>query len=497
VSGSPRSNGLLPIASSGLLGLSLLIVAGVAVAYVVLALPVNDDWVRCVQPRRLGWLVYFKFVYTKWQGRWVSEILETTLLPLGNVIKTYPALLGGVLLVNLLGIYVVCRFFTRGGSRWFSLACTIGLAGMLWAEMPSVAQAVFWFVGAVENAMPIALGGVLLVGLISLGDSVLWIVAASVFAIVICGLHECYGAMLCIALATGTLAAYWMNSTNKRVWLIVLVAAVVGVGIVAAAPGNRLRLQSDGATHAQDSAQHLKQHLVSVLKLAGIQFISSAREWLCDPALLAVSLWVAFSPRLEAARPVFPTSRRVPWWGLIPLAWIAMLAVGFIAPSLAFGTTMPGRTLSGNFMVFAIGWVVIVFVWTRAIGSRHPGQASANSLQTAGASAVARLVLAIGLLLASNTLDGVHDLANRYTLHCRASLLRRFALLRAPGPDDRVVPRLLPSSHLLYDGEIGSDPADWHNWPLAYYFGLTSVRVLPTTSPGSAVTTRSTDQEPL
>jgi len=80
---------------------------------------------------------------------------------------------------------------------------------------------------------------------------VLWMIVASLLAIVTCGLHESYGTMLCIALATGTLAAYWMQSENRTAWLVVLIAAVVGIGIVAGAPGNRVRMSHDGPKHAR------------------------------------------------------------------------------------------------------------------------------------------------------------------------------------------------------------------------------------------------------
>jgi len=166
---------------------------------------------------------------------------------------------------------------------------------------------------------------------------------AAFAAIYITGLHEAYGAMLCIALATGLVAAFWMRSENRFVWLVVLIAAVAGLGIVVAAPGNRVRM-------AKDVSHHVR-HLSVVLKLAGGQLWNSGRAWLFNPKLLAASLFVAFSPRLEAVRPVWPTAGRAPLRLLVPAAWLAMLCVGFFMPSWAFVDVMPGRTLSGNYIV--------------------------------------------------------------------------------------------------------------------------------------------------
>jgi len=240
----PRSSFSLQTVSRFLLTLSLLIVAAAAIAFLLLSLPANDDFVRATLPKKLGYFAYFKQLYMNWQGRWVSYGLEDAILPRLDMIRFYPALVGGLAIVNLLGLYALCRFFTRSASRWFSLACTLGLAGVLWAMMPSLAQTVYWFVGGLENVTVLALGAMLLAALVAADNKnsdpgrTSWVMTifAAVAAILIAGFHEAYGAMLCIALSAGTLSAYWMRGRNRTVWLIVLIAAVVGLAIVAAAP---------------------------------------------------------------------------------------------------------------------------------------------------------------------------------------------------------------------------------------------------------------------
>ncbi len=466
----------LNLVAGWLLGASVFLVAATAGVYFALALPANDDWMRSAQPLNMGWWTYCHHLYLTWQGRWVSFGLESAVLPLGDLTKTYPLLIGGVAVINLIGVFGICRFFTRSASVWFSLGVSCVLAAVLWAQMPSVAQNVYWFTGVVENAMPIALSALLLIALVCLGDNLFWAVFAAGWAIVICGIHESYGSMLCIALAAGTVAAYRMGSGNKRTWLIVLIAAVIGLAIVVGAPGNRVRLKSDGPKHAR--------LLLDILKLTDLQLWDSVRAWLFDPKLLGVTLWVIFSPRLEAARPVFSGAKKVPWTLLFVFAWVCMMGVGFFAPSYAFDEDMPARTLSGNFLVFALGWLVIVFVWSRDLSARDalvesPGGGSGRSLRNASSAAIALLLISAGLLVWGNTPDGIHDLANRHVFKWRASVEHRFALLREPGPDDRILPRLLPVCHLLYDSEIGTDTTDWHNWPLANRFGLKKIRVLP------------------
>jgi hypothetical protein len=311
----------------------------------------------------------------------------------------------------------------------------------------------------------------LLVGLVNLRASVPWMIVAALLAIVTTGLHEAYGAMLCIGLAAGTLAAFWMGSANRNVWLVALVAATAGLIIVVVAPGNRVRM-------AKDISHHVR-HLSVILKLTFKQIWNSGRQWLFDPKLLAAALFVAFSPRLEAARPVWLTAGRVPWRLLIPVTWLAMLFVGFFMPSYAFVDVMPGRTLSGNFIVFAVGWLVLVFIFTRKLAVRDPAEKSFAGLRSSGATSIAMLVLATSLILTGNTMDAIHDLGTRQVLHWRASVESRYAMLRKPGEPDQILPRLEPSSRLLYSGEIWTDPANWTNFSLADYFHRKGLRVLP------------------
>jgi hypothetical protein len=451
-----------------LLTLSCVVVAVVALSFLLLALPSNDDYIRATQPVKLGFWHYFTKLYLQWQGRWVSFGLESAILPHTSMTRHYAALIGPVLLIDLLGLYVVVRFFTRLGSRWLSLACTCVFATLLWSMMPSLAQTIYWFVGGIENTMVLALAGMLLVFLASsTPSSALTMAVAGVLAIVITGIHEMYGAMLCIALLAGSIAALLSGSEKLPDWIVTLLAAGIGMAIVVFAPGNRVRMVHDNSHHVR--------HLPTIFALAGKQFWTSGREWIFDPKLLAATLFVAFSPKLESARPVWVTASRVPWWLLIPLTWLAMLAIGFFMPSYAFVEPMPGRTLSGNYVIFATGWLLCVFIWTRRLDQRDA--APTVGLRNPMSAALAMVVLSFSLLLTGNTFEGLHDLATRKVFHWHASVEKRYALLRAPGSPDRVIPRLSPSSRLLYSSEIWIDPANWTNFSLADYFHLKSLRI--------------------
>ncbi len=218
-----------------------------AVVLFFYAVPAWDDLIRAMPPVEIGWWNYvYGFVYKHWQGRWASCGLECTVLPRVDITRYYWALLLPVALINSLAAYFVCRWFTPGASRRASLLVSLALLALLWTTVPSVGELVYWFTGAVENALVLALAALLIIGLLQLpssisrspGSRLVLLLLMSLAGIIICGFHELYGLMLCGALAAGAVASFYDPKLDRIAWITVTVAAGVGLLIVVLAPGN-------------------------------------------------------------------------------------------------------------------------------------------------------------------------------------------------------------------------------------------------------------------
>ncbi len=482
---APPTAALRRTAAAVLTG-SVAVTAAAAVAVGRFAVPAYDDFMRATRrggtAADLGWWGYvFGFTYRRWQGRWASCGLESAVLPHVDMVRWYPLLLTALAFVNGAGAYIVCRWLTRDGPRRRSAAVTaVGLA-LLWAGMPSVAEAVYWFVGTVENTLPLAAGSALVVALAWDGRRLprTAVGGLSAAAVAVVGLHEMYGAMLCIALAVGTSAAVRARSPRRAAWATVTAAAVVGLVVVVAAPGNRVRLAQEGRPTAR--------HLGFVLRLAADEWWNNGRSWLFDPKLVAATVWVAFSPTLEAARRPWPSARRVDWRWVIPATWAALLAVGFALPSWAFGTAAPPRTLSGDYVVFVAGWLLSVYVWTRPLAVPPPAAADAwRPLRSPAAADAAALLLAGSLLAVGSVRSAAEDVAHRLR-PWHAAVEARFDLLRRSAGRDAVVHRLPPPPYLLLGGDVVNDPSDYRNRGPVAYFGLAHLTLVPPPAASSTV----------
>ena len=462
-------------------------VAGVlALTLMAYALPAEMDWGRILREggghHDLGWFSYtFGYTYFHWQGRWASCALESLVLPYIDPVPAYPLLLAGIAGVDLLGLFVVVKAFLQGTSRGTALVVTLGAATLLWAGMPSIAEGVYWSLGAIENVMVLSLAGMLLVAIATVdprrfsrrSDATLHATLAAV-TITICGFHELYGSMLWLALSTGCVAAAASKSGRTRLWATMWAAASVGLAIVLLAPGNAHRLDVEAHPHSRESVQ--------ALRLVAKYLWSDARLWLLDPKLIAASLWVAASPTLYAARALWPTAKKVPWQWVFPGLGVALLLVGFFLPSYAFGNAIPGRTLSGVYVVFVACWLLTVYTWTRQLDrpADERGDLTVPSRARQAVAAAALLLLSGSVLLTGNVPMAARDLLVRVRPWHAASV-ERYATVRQASQSGKVVlvPSLPPKPWSLLAGEISDDPHDWHNIAIADYFHLRSVKRVP------------------
>jgi hypothetical protein len=455
---------------------AIAVVAVFALALFFFAMPVWDDLIRAIRPVEMGWWKYvFEHVYFHWQGRWASCGLESAVLPRLDIAHYYFLLIGGVAVVNTAAIYVVCRWLISGASQARAVMVAAALLALLWAGMPSLGETVYWFTGAVENALVYALAALVLVALCRLDRSSLApplraVLAGllAISAICVCGFHELYGGIFCVALGLGTLDVFFdskRDSTSRSSWTVVTIAAAAGLLIVVLAPGNNTRLVSDGSLHSR--------HLIYDLHVAFHEGLHFVPRWLFDPKVLAASVWIAVNPLLRVQRP--DATSRFPWRWALPAAWLLVLAVGFFLPSWAFGKDMPPRTLSGVYIIFVLGWFAVVYLWSPRILPRLTPQT-----QVIGSCAV--LVLAISLVLFGNVRLALHDFHSRIFPWHRA-VEKRFAMLSRLQGTDAVVPLLPKPPFILLNGEITNDAGDYRNWSTSMFFHLRSLRYQPISGP--------------
>ena len=178
---------------------------------------------------------------------------------------------------------------------------------------------------------------------------------------------------------------------------------------------------------------------------------------------------------------------------MLPIVWLIVLGFAFYVPSWAFGEKMPPRTLSGIYVMFVVGWLGTVYLWTRDLHA--PPSLASDPFRSPNSAAVVAFAFGLSLVMTGNGFNAVHELAVGRAGNWRKSVESRYTLLRRARDSDCVIPPLAPPTTILYSGEITDDIHDWHNVSVADFFNVKSVRLNPQLPPTTNAATASEADE--
>ncbi len=433
--------------------------------------------------------------YFHWSGRWSGIGLALVILPRVDMMKWYPILLEAIVFVQALGLWAYWRMLLgEKVSRRHLLALVSVSLAVFWASLPVPGQTHYWVTGGIENQLNIWLSLLLMGGLVRARWDQMSLVRSHsltgllcVLAIFVTGMHELIGLMLCIVLATGTYIALKTGRSGRGslAWGLVSLGAVIGLAVVMAAPGNRVRSLAVAAIVPQED-----QNLLHALKLAGVQAKRLLPTWAFDVRLLAAAVVLVLSPSLVGAR-----AGRIRWGGVSPKLvitslWLLIVAGMFVGPSMVLHLRMAGRTLNAGYALFVLGLFATVVVWAR---SRAESESATATLQESRGVRFARsgalAIPGLSLVLSGNTRDGIRGLAKGIPQNWHRMIEWRDELIRREkqnGAAELDLPtRNLAAANrakwpkLYFFEDITEDPTFYVNQCVARYYGLKTIRRVP------------------
>jgi hypothetical protein len=182
-------------------------------------------------------------------------------------------------------------------------------------------------------------------------------------------------------------------------------------------------------------------------------------------------------PRIRAWQPAWMFESPEFWKRLTLWGWLALLAIGFAVPTWVTGQELANRVLGSVYLVFLLGWFVVLFVFTRRADTAVAPPTSPRPVLS-----LAMLLFSLSVAATGNTRTALYDLVHRAP-PWRHSLEQRYRLIRsavAQGSSDVVVPRppLRPATFFQGPADITADGSDWKNTCLANFFDVASVRYL-------------------
>ena len=486
------SPGRFPLVAACLARVGVLTTLATAFVLALYACPVADDFFRAGSIHTDSWYHEVAVNYFQWSGRWSGIGLALVILPRVDMIKWYPILLEGIVFFQILGLWAYWRMLLgEKVSRRHLLALIAVSLAVFWANLPAPGETHYWVTGGIENQLNIWLALLLMGGLVrarwgqmSLVRSHFLTALLCVLAIFVTGIHELIGLMLCIVLATGTCVALktGQNGRGSLAWGLVTLSAVIGLAVMMAAPGNRVRSVMVAAIIPQKD-----QNLLHALKVAGAEAARVLPIWAFDVRLMAAALVLVLSPS-----PVGAQAGRIRWGKVSPRLvitsiWLLIVTGMFVGPSVVLHVPMPGRTLNAAYTLFVLGFFATVIVWLR---SRAESESETLNLLESRRVRFARsgalAILGLSLVLSTNTRDGILGLARGIPQNWHRMIEWRDELIRREvqnGAADLVLQtRNLAAEdrakwpNLYFFEDITEDPTWFVNQHVARYYRLKTIR---------------------
>lgn len=423
-------------------------------------------------------LSYALRTWRDWQGT-VTGVIVMTLNPAVFSLAHYGAHAVVLLALCLLGTGVFLRHFLkkRLGLPW--RAAFLALSAVQLLFLPDIVEGVYWFNGAwfYMGAQAVALMTLSLGDSLSerpvrgaktlLGFALCW---ALLFAL---GMDNYITAMMTAAALL--MLALWRLAAHEReaAFHTALMLIPIGVGLLLSviAPGNSVRMATDGAHES------------------GLSYLLASIGWTMRDAVKYIVRFMLKTPLLALLLLALPTAcrrmnarggteERVPKMGFTLLGGYLMLCAMIIPHMYSSGYAGSGRVVN-MYHSYVLLFMPIVLAMTLMRAKAEKREALTTGRGRIACYALSALALAVCLLggqlsnyekLVSDQLDGTQD---AYI----AQFEREYALCEAAGPEDDVILPAWTVQTVTGKPTAYEDATVWTNESMAQYFGVKSVRV--------------------
>jgi hypothetical protein len=348
-------------------------------------------------------------------------------------------------------------------------------------------ESIYWIPGLSEYGLAVALG-VAAISLLLTHDRWWAAALASVMVFLAPGAQELIGIQLWLVLFAITAMRVMLHQSFRN-WIPTLLFGTIGLLISCLAPGNRSRANMLHENHGGiwDNLPAIQPCLASTLHTLWDHLAIWAGGWhlvlsaavlivcfICSrnmsrlvqmsygvalvclafrlPLLAVTAAFVAYLWR-NPPQTLPPKSLRF----VIPLMWLVIQFVGVAIPTAMLGYALPERVTNMQCIIFLVGWLATVYVWT-VHGPSYMPQLSGH-VATAGRLAHPPLLvlLTLSFLATPNASFMCEDITVGGPRYDQAWQRRDHLVATAKPNSDLLVPRIVPP-RLLSRYELNRNP---------------------------------------
>jgi hypothetical protein len=458
---------------------ALVIVLACASILFFFAHPQADDFNVAGKASTFGIWDGVKDEYFNWTGRWAQSFILFSVSSLFDLVKVYGLLLALTSVIFAFSLFVFLKKSFGGEiSTRSAMMTAAAVFGLHWVNAISPGQSFYWWAGAVSYNLNLACILLLFSGLLSLRNQNRLVMVSQtcllcIFAFFVAGMHELFSLVLCLILGVCLAVMIKIRHPNWIIWSMVFLVAVLGFLVVFAAPGNEVRKLSTGQVVKYGD-------FTLALSLTLEQGIHFARSWVLDLGVLSATLFLVLNQQFRAITLPWFLRQHPTWkWG-IPLTWIAILVTAIFGSSWSLGKWMPPRVSDAIYILFLIGWMATVFVFTReSLDKVLESKTVLNSIR-----AFSLGIFSLSLLNTGVASQAALELIGGQVAKYDRNMQQRYKQIQSDidnGKIDVRVPKVGNRPKIYFHGfnwaGITEDPGYWQNRFAARFFKVNSLAV--------------------
>ncbi len=443
------------------------------VSFVYFAVPTSDDFATAIRLMD-GVTVWDAVVrvYVGWTGRWSGVLLSSLIAECFDEMKYYQHLLFANALISLAGWICLVKAVWGKGLSWRTAAALgIFVHTLYLAGNPGLDETLYWLNGDIYYSLGAALSMMLLCAIrwslsagLSRNSAILVHGLLLICSVGPAGFNELLGVYWVMVMGAALLLSHLDRSASRPLLAAYFVVALIGMAIVAAAPGNAVR------TEAYPRSLDLSIGM-SLARTTQWRYLPA---WTFDPRLILLTLFLFLAPpRLNPPRWLDQADKERLW--LLGCIWGLGIMLGFLIPSIALGY-LATRAMTVPYLWFMGGWLCFLAVFLK--NEEHPASPFAFALRSW------TLVLLVFAIMSTGNgrkaLDELMSGSVQRQFELNNSRLQLVIDAAATGKQHVQVPVVPKISEMLRypRSEYATDPTHKNNRNKARYYGLESVQMV-------------------
>jgi hypothetical protein len=424
--------------------------------------PIADDFSYASMSTSKGVFATAYQEYFRWGGRYTSNILWLS-NPIKHNLLAYQLSGIAIILSLFLGLYFFLKSILKPVKHHYVVLSALSLLVLFLYNMPTTAEGLYWYTGAVGYTFGSALTLMFFALLIwySQGKVLIhkWvhILLLSALLFVCMGFNEVLSAIILVLLFVLFLESFKYNNPHKYVFTFLFLIGIAGVALLLISPGSANRA----------GVFENNKDITQTLFMGALQTLRFLANWISVPLIIFSVGYVGLHRQLTERNIFFLKSFYINRWLSLTLL-ISVVFISVALPYYATGILGQHRTVNVGYLFFLLLWFINLSVWMNHYQWRVPFFTTLQKL-------VLLTLLMMSLTFTNNGYKLLTDIANNKLQQYDSQMRERYEIIKQHQQNPSIKLEFNPiedAPATLFVLDIDADSTHWTNEGYRLFYKL-------------------------